>query len=379
MMKRLLLSIVAVALLAGGALWAQDLTGNWQGTLKAGKDLRMILVVSKEDGRLQAKLYSIDETPQPFRVSSISQDGATVKFAIDLNGTTYEGKMNADNNAIAGTWTQAVTSLPLDFSRATKETAWDVPAPPPPHKLMPTDAEPGVEVATIKPNNTDGSTMQVLTFRGRNLITVNSSLADLMMFAYSVQMKQIIGAPEWIEKDRYDINATPDVEGTPTADQVRIMIRKLLADRFQLKFHHDKRELSAFVLTVGKDGPKLKPSQPNGNLHGIGVQPAKTGAMMFANNSPIPAFTSFLQSLVLDRPVVDQTGLTGRYDLTVTFTPDDSLFNGHSLGFPKPADDVEPAPGLFDAIQQQLGLKLIAEKTQVDVLAIDHVEKPSAN
>jgi uncharacterized protein (TIGR03435 family) len=378
-MKKLMLSIVALAMLAGGALRAQDLAGNWQGTLKAGKDLRMILVVSKEDGRLQAKLYSIDETPQPFRVSSISQDGSTVKFAIELNGTTYEGKMNADNNAIAGTWTQAVTSQPLTFSRATKETAWDIPSPPPPRKLMPADAEPGVEVATIKPNNTDGSTMQVLTFRGRNLITVNSSLADLMMFAYSVQMKQIIGAPDWIEKDRYDINATPDVEGTPTADQVRIMIRKLLADRFQLKFHHDKREMSAFVLTVGKDGSKLKPSQPNGNLHGIGVQPARTGAMMFANNAPIPAFTSFLQSLVLDRPVVDQTGLTGRYDLTVTFTPDDSLFNGHSLGFPKPADDVEPAPGLFDAIQQQLGLKLTAEKTQVDVLAIDHVEKPSAN
>jgi uncharacterized protein (TIGR03435 family) len=378
-MKKLMLSIVALAMLAGGALRAQDLAGNWQGTLKAGKDLRMILVVSKEDGRLQAKLYSIDETPQPFRVSSISQDGSTVKFAIELNGTTYEGKINADNNAIAGTWTQAVTSLPLDFSRATKETAWDIPAPPPPRKLMPADAEPGVEVATIKPNNTDGSTMQVLTFRGRNLITVNSSLADLMMFAYSVQMKQIIGAPDWIEKDRYDINATPDVEGTPTADQVRIMIRKLLADRFQLKFHHDKREMSAFVLTVGKDGSKLKPAQPNGNLHGIGVQPARTGAMMFANNAPIPAFTSFLQSLVLDRPVVDQTGLTGRYDLTVTFTPDDSLFNGHSLGFPKPADGVEPAPGLFDAIQQQLGLKLTAEKTQVDVLAIDHVEKPSAN
>jgi uncharacterized protein (TIGR03435 family) len=378
-MKKLMLSIVALAMLAGGALRAQDLAGNWQGTLKAGKDLRMILVVSKEDGRLQAKLYSIDETPQPFRVSSISQDGSTVKFAIELNGTTYEGKINADNNAIAGTWTQAVTSLPLDFSRATKETAWDIPAPPPPRKLMPADAEPGVEVATIKPNEHDGATMQVLTFRGRNLITVNSSLADLMMFAYSVQMKQIIGAPDWIEKDRYDIDATPDVEGTPTADQVRIMIRKLLADRFQLRFHHDKREMSAFVLTVGKDGSKLKPAQPNGNLHGIGVQPARTGAMMFANNAPIPAFTSFLQSLVLDRPVVDQTGLTGRYDLTVTFTPDDSLFNGHSLGFPKPADDVEPAPGLFDAIQQQLGLKLTAEKTQVDVLAIDHVEKPSAN
>jgi len=378
-MKTLMLWIMALGLLAGGALRAQDLTGNWQGTLKASRDLRMILVITKEDGRLQAKLYSIDETAQPFRVSSISQDGLTVKFAIDLNGTTYEGKMNAGNNMIAGTWTQGVTPLPLDFSRAAKETAWEIPAPPPPRKLMPADADPSFEVATIKPNDSGGTSMQVLTFRGRNLITVNSSLADLIMFAYSVEMKQIIGAPDWIERDRYDLNATPDQEGTPTADQVRLMIRKLLADRFQLKFHHDKRELSAFVLTVGKDGSKLKPAQPNGNLHGIGVQPAKSGAMMFANNSPIPAFTSFLQSLVLDRPVVDQTGLTGRYDLTVTFTPDDSLFNGHPPAFPELAEGVEAAPSLFDAIQQQLGLKLTAEKTQVDVLAIDHVEKPSAN
>ena len=378
-MKKFLLSIFAFALLAGSALQAQDLTGNRQGTLKSAKDLRMILVVSKDDGKLQAKLYSIDETPQPFRVSSISQVGSTVKFAIDLNGTTYEGKMSADSNSIAGTWTQGIASQPLDFSRATKETAWEIPAPPPPRKLMPADADPSFEVATIKPNNSGVMGLQALTFRGRNFITDNSSLADLMMFAYSVQMKQIIGAPDWIEKDRYDISATPDQDGTPSADQVRVMIRKLLADRFQLKFHHDKRELSAFVLTVAKDGAKLKPAQPNGNLHGFGIQAAPTGALMFGNNAPIPAFTSFLQSIVFDRPVVDQTGLTGKYDITVTFTPDDSLFNGQPIGVPKPADGVEPAPGLFDAIQQQLGLKLTAEKTQVDVLAIDHVEKPSAN
>ena len=232
-----MLWIGALAVLAGGTLRAQDLTGNWQGTLKTDKDLRMILVVSKEDGRLQAKLYSIDESAQPFRISSISQDGLTVKFAIDLNGTTYEGKMNAGNSAIAGTWTQGVTPLPLDLSRATKETAWEIPAPPKPRKLMAADADPAFEVATIKPNDSDGSMMKALTFKGRTFITVNSSLADLMMFAYSVQMKQIIGAPDWIERDRYDISATPDQEGTPTADQVRVMIRKLLADRFQLKFH----------------------------------------------------------------------------------------------------------------------------------------------
>ena len=377
-MKKLMVSVMALALLVG-ALRAQDLAGNWQGTLKAGKELRLILVVSKEDGRLQATLYSIDETPLPISVSSIALDGSTVKFAIDINGTAYEGKMSADNNAIAGTWTQAVHSLPLDFSRPTKETAWEIPAPPPPRKLMPADADPAFEVSTIKPNDSGLTSLQVLTFRGRTFITENSSLADLMMFAYSVQMKQIVGAPDWIEKDRYDISATPDQEGTPTADQVRVMIRKLLADRFQLKFHHDKRELSAFVLTVAKDGPKLKPGQTNGNLHGIGMQAAPTGALMFANNAPIPAFTSFLQSLVFDRPVVDQTGLTGRYDMTITFTPDDSMFKGNPPEFTKPAEGIEPAPGFFEAIQQQLGLKLTAEKTQVDVLAIDHLQKPSAN
>ena len=157
------------------------------------------------------------------------------------------------------------------------------------------------------------------------------------------------------------------------------MIRKLIAERFQLKFHHEKRELSAFVLTVGKDGPKLKPTQLKGSLPGIGMQPAKTGAMFVVNNANMSNFTGFLQLLVLDRPVVDHTGLTDKYDFTVTFTPDDSLFNGNPPPFPKIADGVEPAPSLFDAIQQQLGLKLTAEKTQVDVIAIDHVEKPSAN
>ena len=378
-MKKLVHLAAALAVLMGGALRAQDLTGNWQGTLKAGKDLRMILVVTKDRGRLQAKLYSIDESARPFVVSSISQDGSTVKFAVAMTGTTYEGKLNAADNMIAGTWTQGVTPILLDLTRPTKETAWEIPAPPAPRKLMRANAEPGIEVATIKPNDKDGGTMQALTFLGRHLITVNSSLADLMMFAYCVQMKQIVGAPDWIEKDRYDVDATPDEEGTPTADQVRIMIRKLLADRFQLKFHHEKRELSAFVLTVGKDGAKLQATQPNGNLHGVGMQAAKTGAMLFAYNAPIPAFTNFLQSLILDRPVVDQTGLTGRYDLNVTFTLDPSMFNGNPPDFPKPADGVEPAPNLFEAIQEQLGLKLTPEKAQVDVLAIDHVEKPSPN
>jgi uncharacterized protein (TIGR03435 family) len=377
--KKLMLGIVAFMALAGGALSAQDFTGTWQGTLKAGRDLRIILVVSRDNTRLQAQMYSIDQGPQPFKTSSISQDGSSVKFAIDLIGATYEGKLSGDFNSIEGTWTQGNNPLPLNLARATKETAWEIPAPPPPPKLMAADADPSFDVATIKPNNSGLGSMQRLTINGRDFKTVNSSLADLIKFAYDVQIKQIVGAPDWIDKDRYDVAGTPDHEGAPSVDQLRVMVRKLLAERFQLKFHHETRELPAFVLSVGKDGSKLKPTQLSGPLPGIGMRPGKSGPELTVVNGTIKDFTGFLQMMVLDRTVVDHTSLTGKYDISVPFTPDDSLFNGHPPPFPKPSDGVEPAPGLFEAIQQQLGLKLTPEKTQVDVLAIDHVEKPSAN
>jgi uncharacterized protein (TIGR03435 family) len=262
---------------------------------------------------------------------------------------------------------------------ATKETAWEIPAPPPPPKLMAADADPSFDVATIKPNNSGAPSMQGLTIKGRNFATRNSSLGDLIAFAYQIQAKQIEGGPEWIDKDRYDIAAVPDQEGSPNPQQVRSMVRKLLTDRFGLKFHKDKRELSAFVLTVDKSGQKLAPTQLKGSLPGIGFGPGKGGLSMRVMNGTIPDFTGFLQSLVLDRPVVDQTGLTSKFDFSFTFTPDDSEFNGHPPQLPKQADDAEAAPGLFEAMQKQLGLKLEAKKTLVDVIVIDKVQKPSAN
>jgi uncharacterized protein (TIGR03435 family) len=95
-------------------------------------------------------------------------------------------------------------------------------------------------------------------------------------------------------------------------------------------------------------------------------------------NARLADFTGFLQMLVLDRPVVDRTGITGRFDYNVTFTPDDSEFNGHPPKLPQ-TETSDSAPNLFAAIQEQLGLKLDAQKTSVDVIAIDHVEKPSEN
>ena len=380
-MKKMLLCIVALTALIGGSLRAQDITGTWQGSLTppSGKELRIVLQFSKDDGKLKAIMYSIDQGAQPIKASSVTLDGSALKCTVDMIGGSYEGKLSADGKSIAGTWTQGATPLPLNLARATKETAWEIPAPPPPPKLMAADADPSFEVATIKPNDSGATSMQGLTLRGRNFATRASSLGDLISFAYEVQAKQIVGGPDWIDKDRYDIAAVPDQEGSPNPEQVRIMIRKLLADRFKLTFHHEKRELSAFVLSVGKNGQKITPTEIKGSLPGLGMQPGAGGLTLIVRNGTMEDFTGFLQTLVLDRPVVDQTAITGKFDFSIKFTPDDSQFNGHPPSLPKQADDAEAAPSLFEAIEQQVGLKLEAKKTQVTVIAIDHVDKPSAN
>ena len=250
---------------------------------------------------------------------------------------------------------------------------------------MDANANPSFEVATIKPNDSGAPRMQGLNVNGRNFRTRNSSLGDLIQFAYEVQTKQIVNPPEWMDKDRYDIAAVPEEQGVPNAEQVRIMIRKLLADRFKLTFHQDKKELLAYLLTVAKNGQKLTPTQRPGPLPGLGFRPGTGGLTLMAMNATMSDFTGFLQILVLDRPVVDQTGLTGKFDFQCTFTPDDSLFNGHPPMPPQQQTDsnnanpAPPAPSLYDAFQQQLGLRLSAEKTPVDVIVIDHVEKPSEN
>jgi uncharacterized protein (TIGR03435 family) len=243
---------------------------------------------------------------------------------------------------------------------------------------MKEDADPSFDVATIKPNNSGASSIQGLTMNGRNFATRNASLADLIGFAYEVQAKQIVSGPDWLDKDRYDIAAIPDQEGAPNVQQLRVMMQKLLASRFNLKFHHDQRDLSAYVLTVGKNGQKLTPTQLKGSLPGMGMRPGPTGLTLVGANARLADFTGFLQMLVLDRPVVDRTGIPGRFDYNVTFTPDDSEFNGHPPKLPQ-TETSDSAPNLFAAIQEQLGLKLDAQKTSVDVIAIDHVEKPSAN
>ena len=158
------------------------------------------------------------------------------------------------------------------------------------------------------------------------------------------------------------------------------MLRKLLVDRFNLRFHREQKELSIYTLTVARNGHKLRASTISPDTSPQGPPP-----LLFVVSLPvvqlpgryatIAELASVMQRSVLDRPVVDKTGISGRYDFDLEFTPDESLFGG-ALG--KNTDDAN-MPGLFSAIQQQLGLRLQAARGPVEALVIDRAEPPSAN
>jgi uncharacterized protein (TIGR03435 family) len=370
----------AFALMSALSLPAQekpDITGNWQGTLQAGQALRTIVQVTRTDKGYAGKFFSIDQGGQA-PLTTVTLEGSTFKYTLDQASLSYVGTLSADGNTITGTSTQGGKDLPLTFLRATKETAWEIPAPPPPVKRMAADANPSFDVATIKPSDPDKPNQHFLVIRGRNFATSNYTLGELISFAYQVQAKQVVGGPDWMSKDKYDITAVPVEEGAPDTKQLRTMIRKLLAERWKLKFHDDKRELPAYALTVVKTGSKLKETESKGPLPGLFFRPAPNGLGLGVQNATIGDLAGLLQEVVLDRPVVDQTGLTAKYDFVMAFTPDDSEFNGHPPPVQK-KEGVEAAPSLFDALQQSLGLKLEAQKMMVPVIAIDHVEKPSGN
>ena len=182
-----------------------------------------------------------------------------------------------------------------------------------------------------------------------------------------------------MENDKYDITGKPDTPGSPNIPQLKMMLRQLLADRFQLKFHKEQKELSVYAITVAKTGNKMtkNDSDPKG-LPGYGGGGVRG---MIVRNSTIADWATILQAGVLDKPVVDQTGLGSQHwDFILKWTPDPALAPPGVQPPPPPAAGGPDAPpDLFLAVQQQLGLKLESTKAPVDVLIIDKAEKPSEN
>ena len=192
-----------------------------------------------------------------------------------------------------------------------------------------------------------------------------TTLKVLLEWAYGIQPSQHLGGPSWIGIDRYDIVAK--AEGNATDDQMKLMMRTLLADRFKLKFHRDSKELTAYVISVGKTAPKLFPPK-DGETHAIRFAQQGGADQKYPTYRVIATRFSIAQladifARQLGNVVVDQTGLQGEFDFTLDLTPDETR--------PSPVDPTL----LMTGMREQIGLTLKAQKTPVDVLVIESAEK----
>lgn len=226
------------------------------------------------------------------------------------------------------------------------------------------------EVATIKPGTPEES--RTVQIRGNRFATTGTSLADLLKYAYGLQDEEIAGGPKWLKTQTFDVAGDPETEATPSSDEFKRMVQNLLGERFHLVTHMEMRELPVFEIVAAKSGPRLtKSTRPQDGIPAVGYSPGQLGVA----NATMRDFATFLQRFVADRPVVDGTGIAGKYDLTVRWNPDELDAEASRRG----DGGVNSAPGFFTAMQEQLGLRLQPTKRAMAVLVIDHVEMPTEN
>jgi uncharacterized protein (TIGR03435 family) len=248
---------------------------------------------------------------------------------------------------------------------------------------------PAYEVVSIKPHkDVDGGMMSRSMPDG--FTSTGTTLQLLIRGAYDKQENEILGAPGWFSSDKYDIKAKiddADIEAFKKLDRDQAntmqdrMMQGMLADRFKLVLHHETREWPIYVLVVAKSGSKLQDSKPENHKGGFSMRVSSTE--MSAQGAPVSTIVRFLSGQ-LGHHVIDKTGLTGKYDYTLKWDREEDERNmspeasaGGAGSAPSASDS--NGPSIFTALQEQLGLKLESQKGPVDVLVIDHAEKPTAD
>jgi uncharacterized protein (TIGR03435 family) len=198
----------------------------------------------------------------------------------------------------------------------------------------------------------------------------NMPVKLMISLMYKVPMRQIAGSPDWLSSERYDVEAKADQ--AYGLEDLQTMFRNLLADRLSLRFHREWRDGNVYALTVDKAGLKMKPDTSPQNFE-IPVTFAANGSLVGKRVDLRYLCWMLGQALQNDeRPVIDQTGLTGFYDFQLAFAP--VLRPGQT-----PPGTASDQPSLFDAVRDQLGLRLQAQRGPVESLVIEHVERPSDN
>jgi len=194
----------------------------------------------------------------------------------------------------------------------------------------------------------------------------NSTLKRLIMGAYGVGQNEIVGGPDWLDQDKFDIQAKADP--STDAETLMKMQQALLADRFKLAIRRENKVIPVYVLGIAKNGPKLEKSGPGESSSGNGQGHLEGRNITLAG-------LAWRLGRKLDRPVVDRTGLPGEFNYKLEWTPEEELAKRAA----QPGAALPDRPSIFVAIQQQLGLKLEPQKAPVEILVIDHAEKPTEN
>ena len=251
-----------------------------------------------------------------------------------------------------------------------------------------TGTGPAFEVASIKPSAPDArATLSAMPPGGR-LEIVNMTLKEMIATAYSVQPFQVSGGPGWLDSLHYDISAKAGAQRT--REDVLLMWQALLADRFQLAFRRERRQLPVLALVLarkdGKLGPRLTPSKEGACTQPDPANPFAVDTMRLCGafslgpdgltlvSAPIGSLTPRLSRL-LGRTVIDKTGLTRNFDIDIEWSPDEMLaMQPATRG---PADNI--GPSIFTVFRRDLGLDFKAERGPVEILVIQRAEKPSDN
>lgn len=212
---------------------------------------------------------------------------------------------------------------------------------------------------------------------GQRYLANNCPIKVMIMVAYRVKADQIEGGPGWLDSEVYDMEAK--AEKPSTSEELHVMLMNLLADRLQLKYHIEKKDMRMYALAVAAGGAKLTAHDAaNAGEPWIDQAQQKFLHMKLTATSSTMDYFAFRLASLMDRPVVDQTNLHGGYDFSLEYTrdlpaefPAGAKINGE--------DPDTTGPTLFEALKRQLGLELKPQRGPVDVIVIDHVEKPSEN
>jgi uncharacterized protein (TIGR03435 family) len=235
---------------------------------------------------------------------------------------------------------------------------------------MQAQAAPEFEVASVKPVAGEVPNHPVgLRIHHGTLNVDDGRLRQIIGLAYGIQRVNVQGGPNWLDTEKYNIVAKAgSVDASP--EQIKAMLQTLLAERFKLVLHRETKELPVYTLLVGKNGSKLQEAKEE-EKGSSSVTPTPRGLQMIYQKVAMPLLINTLANM-LGSPVLDRTGLTGRYDFTLEWSPD---------SFQRPGNGVaaEPWPDIFAALQEQLGLRLEKKKGPVEVLIVDHAEKASEN